>query len=626
MLVFDIETNGLLDTISTVHTLTIFDGKQYTRYDKSDAPKGIERLVKQGLIEGQGICGHNIIQFDIPAMAKVFPELFPEEWVLYWDHNAAPVFDWRHLSPSVWDTLVLSRLLYPDIKDGDFGRAAKGMMPYKLVGKHSLEAWGYRLGEYKGDYAKETDWQTWTPEMSDYCEQDVRVTAKLWSRFEEKLPSQESVELEHRVQWILDRQESYGFYLLEDKAEALYAELAGRRAELQAKLRESFPPFYVRKEKKPFYPKADNKKYGYKKGCPLTKVALKEFNPNSEYHIYWALQRKYGWEPEKWTESGLPATDEETIKSLPYPEAELLAEHAVIEKRLGQIYDGKNGWLKCYNPTTGRVHGKVNTNGTVSGRMSHNKPNVAQVPSNDSPYGEQCRNCWGVPEGKILVGCDADSLEARNLAHYLSRYDGGEFGRAVTAGSKEDGTDMHNMNRRALELPEEERPIAKRWFYAFLYGAGVQKLGDILGISFQNSKKRKNKFLKNLPSLQQLTQDIEKAVKKRGHLKGLDGRLVRVRSLHSALNALIQNCGAVVMKRALVILDRQLLDDGLRPGFDYEFVANVHDEWQIETEPSLADQVGQTAVWAIEKTGEYYNMRCPQTGNYDVGETWRETH
>jgi DNA polymerase I-like protein with 3'-5' exonuclease and polymerase domains len=288
--------------------------------------------------------------------------------------------------------------VFSDIKEGDYGRHKKGQLPGQLIGSHSLEAWGYRLGVYKGDFAKTTDWRHWSPEMSAYCKQDVEVTRRLYELVESKTMSMESVHLEHQVAWILSRQERFGFYFDKEKAEQLYADLAIKKAQIGQKLQEIFPPFYV--QGKEFTPKADNKRYGYVKGCPMTKVHLKDFNPNSGLHIYWAFKRKYGWKPTEFTEKGQVKVDEGVLKHLArkWPEAELIQEYWTLDKRMQQIQDGDKGWLKHYNPETGRIHGYVNGCGAVTGRMTHSKPNLAQVPSNDHPYGKECRALFTVPE------------------------------------------------------------------------------------------------------------------------------------------------------------------------------------------------------------------------------------
>lgn len=613
MLIFDLESDGLLPELTRIHCLWIYDTHthRYHGFDKKDVPKGLDMLAK-----ADAICGHNIIAFDIPAIKKVYPE-----WTF---------------AGEVYDTMVWARLVFADIKESDYGRHQKGQLPGKLIGSHSLKAWGNRLGEYKGDFAEQTDWSEWTPEMSAYCKQDVNVTKKLFELVESRTFTMESVHLEHQVQWILARQERHGFYFDAASAVTLYGELAVKKAQVEQDFRDIFPPFYV--QGKEFIPKADNKKYGYVKGCPMTKVHLKDFNPNSGTHVYWALKRKYGWKPTEFTEKGQVKVDEDILAELgkKWPEAKKIQEYWTLDKRMGQIQDGDNGWLKHYNRETGRIHGYVNHCGAVTGRMTHSKPNTAQVPSNDHLYGEECRSLFTVPEGYKLVGCDADGLEGRCLAHFLARYDDGAFIKTILEGSKEDKTDMHNVNKRALEITD--RGIAKRWFYAWMYGAGIKKLAAILGVKQKDSKEKNQKFLDNFPAMKKLKAAIEKAVNTKGYLKGLDGRKLRVRSPHSALNTLLQSAGALIMKKALVILDKTLQDKGLIPGQDYEFVANVHDEWQIEVldapyggldeqEPySVPEVVGQTAAWAIEEAGKHFGLRCPLAGDYNIGTSWKETH
>jgi DNA polymerase I-like protein with 3'-5' exonuclease and polymerase domains len=264
---------------------------------------------------------------------------------------------------------------------------------------------------------------------------------------------------------------------------------------------------------------------------------------------------------------------------------------------------------------------------------------MAQVPAGYSPYGHECRELFIVELHKVLVGADAAALELRVLAGYMARYDGGAYVRTVLDGNKDDGTDIHSVNAKALGLDpkgnyfdgESGRDIAKTWFYAFLYGAGDAKLGFILSRqkgteAMAVGKNSRTKFMRNLPALASLVKKIKQAVKERGYLVGLDGRQLHIRSQHAAPNALFQNAGAVLMKKALVILDADLQSLGFIPGVHYEFVANVHDEWQIEADIDKGEVIGKAAVEAIRKAGEYYNFRCPLDGEYKLGRNWAETH
>jgi len=291
--------------------------------------------------------------------------------------------------------------------------------------------------------------------------------------------------------------------------------------------------------------------------------------------------------------------------------AELIKDYLLLQKRISQI----KSWFDCVG-SDGRVHGRVMTNGAVTGRMTHSSPNMAQIPNSGSLYGPECRECWTVDDGYVLVGADASGLELRMLAHYMKDDD---YVKTVVEGSSKDGTDVHTKNQKAAGL--QTRDQAKTFIYAFLYGAGPDKIGSIVGGSAKEGRRLTTAFLRATPALQRLRDTVAKYAGK-GFVPGLDGRKIWVRSEHSALNSLLQGAGAVVMKQALVVLEKDIRCNKLRA----KFVVNVHDEWQIECHPDDAEAVGKLAVVAIRAAGEHFNLRCPLDGEYKIGKSWRQTH
>jgi DNA polymerase I-like protein with 3'-5' exonuclease and polymerase domains len=352
------------------------------------------------------------------------------------------------------------------------------------------------------------------------------------------------------------------------------------------------------------FPTKTTERISEKTGKKL-KDKVEVFNPGSRKQIGERLIEK-GWKPEKFTETGQPIVDETVLEKVEIPEAQAIAEYLLLQKRIAQI----DSWLKAVGDD-GRVHGRVMTNGAITGRMTHHSPNMAQVPSCGSPYGAECRDLWTVEKGYKLVGIDASGLELRMLAHYMKD---DAYTNEVVSG------DIHTANQKAAGL--ESRSQAKTFIYAFLYGAGDAKIGKVVGAGAKEGQQLKARFLENTPSLKTLRESVSKIAKEKGTLPGLDGRRLQVRSDHAALNTLLQGAGAIVMKQALVLLN----DNLRRAKIDYKFVANVHDEWQIEVEESRAEEAGQLGVLAIEEAGKVLKMRCPLTGEYKVGNSWKETH
>ena len=597
--VFDLETNGFVDYLTKIHTVTFcdLDTNEYVTYDRDDTYKIVDILQN-----ADEIIGHNIIGFDIPAIQKLYPSFKPKG--------------------KVTDTLVLARLAWNDIKAADLGRVSKGVLESKLIGSHSLKAYGQRLGLLKGSFGEDTDWKEWSQSMSDYCVQDVRVTVALYNKIIEKQLSPQAVELEHKVATIISRQQRYGFLFDIEKANLLYGELVQLKENIHRELLSIFPIWYSRVEVKT--PDKDTKRVKglpcptyYYKGASFTKLKLNTFNPGSRDHIAYWLKKKYDWKPLEFTPSGKPKIDEQVLVTLEYSEATKLAQYFLLDKRLGQLSEGTQGWLRTVKSDS-RIHGSVNTNGAVTGRMTHSSPNVAQVPSASSPYGDRCRELFCVPKGKKLVGCDASGLELRCLAHFMAKYDDGAYAKEILEG------DIHSANQEAAGLPT--RNTAKTFIYAFLYGAGDEKIGSIVSGGAAEGKKLKSKFFKKIPAIKKLVDTVQAVSQTKGFLKGLDGRTLPIRSSHAALNVLLQSAGALIMKQSLVILDEDLQSLGYIPGKHYEFVANIHDEFQIEVNKDIAEIVGKVAQEAIRKAGDTFEFRCPLDGEFNIGNNWYETH
>ena len=496
---------------------------------------------------------HNGIGFDVPVVARLWNFTFPRN--------------------SIVDTLVLSRLADPSKSGG-----------------HSLRNWGNILGFPKGDHS---DWSRLSEEMITYCMQDVEVTQAVHEKLLKELQgfSQESQDLEHQVAWCTMDQERNGWLVDQRKCYDLLGIFKERMNVIQDELQDTFPPIV-------------EQRVSEKTGKQL-KDKVTVFNVGSRDQIATRLATKGA----VWTEitpTGKPMVDERTLKENSHvPEAAQVLEYLLLQKRYAQV----KSWLE-HTEEDGRVHGRVISNGAITGRMTHRNPNMAQVPSSNSVYGEECRSCWMVPEGKSLVGFDASGLELRMLAHYM---DDEEFTNVLL---KED---IHTRNQLAAGL--DTRPQAKTFIYAFLYGAGDAKIGSIVGGSSGDGRKLKQRFLRNTPSLEALRERVGNAAQ-RGHLKGLDGRKLWVRSEHAALNTLLQAAGAIVMKKALVLLE----DYANQWKLDYRFVGNIHDEVQTEVATKDAQKFGWLAVECLKAAGIHYSLRCPLDGEYKVGQTWAETH
>jgi DNA polymerase I-like protein with 3'-5' exonuclease and polymerase domains len=610
ILFFDIETNAIdhwptLGGLKDFHCISIFDPatKEMRSFNS------VEGNLQEGvdlLNSAHNICGHNAIGFDAPALRKLGYKV----------------------TANVVDTMVMSQVIHPDMMSEDC-KLPESKLPKNLRGRHSLKSWGYRLGTLKDDHGDTEDWSSWSQEMQDYCEQDVRVTAALFEHFLASDPSRQMLHLEHDFAKAMQVQENNGWPFDAAAALKLTEKLMARRAELQGDLQESFPAtveemktpsgWVLKAEGKTFKAttKADLKKQLKEAGLKQVlankavntgnKTKTVPFNPNSRDQIASRLMTA-GWKPVAY-DGKRPKIDEAVLRDIGSPEALQLLEYLLLTKRLGQVAEGKNAWLKLEH--NGRIHGQVNTNGAISGRCTHNRPNVAQVPAARATYGAECRECFTVPEGKVLVGADASGLELRCLAHYLFRWDGGAYAKEILEG------DIHTVNQTAAGLPSRDQ--AKTFIYAFLYGAGDQKIGDIVKGTRADGKKLKREFLLKTPAIARLTKAVEAQLKTSPVLKGLDGRLLPCRSSHSALNLLLQSAGAVVMKQALVLFVK-------KASLPYELHGNIHDEVQFSCEPDHAEALGRQFCDSIKEAGKVLKFRCELDGEYKVGANWKETH
>jgi len=591
-LVFDIETDGLTPTkIWCMSTFNV-DTQEHRAFGPLELDEGLETLRS-----AKKLIGHNILNFDMPVIKKL---------------KGLDLTD-KH----VVDTLVLSRLFKPTREGG-----------------HGLEGWGYRLRCPK---IKFDDYFKYSDEMLKYCAQDVLVNYKVYQELkrESRGFKIDCVNLEHETAVIIDAQIKYGFLLDQDKASDLLEKLSSAKDTLYDEIHAEIGQDTVSYRVYPIYLKryGDLSKMGTrisKAEDPQDKVTSRVKLTEEQFEIFSSHSSKYidvtepvefnissrqqvaakliglGWFPTVFTPTGQPCVDEGNLgKIKEIPVALKISRYLKLESRITDIL----GWFKALDTATGRVHGWVNPNGTVTGRMTHSKPNMANIPRPPKEFGRIFRSCWTVPKGYKLVGIDASGLELRMLAHYMNDKD---YIDEIING------DIHTTNQQLAGL--ESRDQAKTFIYAFLYGAGDEKLGSVAGGGRRVGSELKQSFLDNLPSLRTLKNSVTRKAAKSKFLKALDGRKLFIRSEHSALNMLLQGAGAIVMKKALVIFNNKL------QGMDANFVVNVHDEFQVEVREDLAETVGNLGVESIIEAGKVLKLNCPLDGEYRIGDNWSETH
>lgn len=750
--IFDLESNGLLDTISKIHCLVIkdFETKEVYSFRSNESENTIEEGLKI-LENAELVVGHNIVSYDIPAIELIYND-----------------FD---LQTKIRDTLVLSRLVFSNQKQYDFRLYERKALPGYLIGSHSLDAWGYRLGYHKGDYKKEKEkeakklgitdkqeiheyvWGSWNQEMEDYCVNDVEVTEKLYEQILEQHFPEEPIISEHQIHDLMAEVERNGFPFnlaeaeklaekLEEEMEVLKEETIAEFGRWYAPAKkvivsplwddpkginrskdyaeppiqyetyeeeyiekdvpykycsETGDPIAFRDKKKvrqietdeilwecdyshkiwasPMIPKRsttpkDSSKPRTGKGRAYSKVTLKEFNPLSRHHIIDRLTIIYGWVPTEFTETGQPKVDDSVLRNLgeTIPLAEKLAELFYLKKRLGQIRDGKEAWLK--HVKNGKIHSYTNTGGTVSGRCSHSHPNLGQVPAvkvlkhkdgkiwkgdkvkdipkenyivdmnkppnrkgerpaiitgRDGDHGYECRKLFNVPEPFIQIGCDLSGIEGRMLAEFSYQYDNGHLANIIL------NEDIHKYNMLAGDLPTRDH--AKTVFYALIYGAGDKKLGLIVEpleeehIQQSLGRQIRRKLMRALPGLNALNNEVSREAGK-NWIAGIDGRRIAVRSKYSALNTKLQSAAALIAKKWVLLTRDYMEDEGLDHGWDYDYalLAFIHDELQAGVHNKYHKLYQKLVMQAAADAGTYFDIEIPVDSECKVGSNWAECH
>lgn len=580
--IFDIEANGFLESVTSIHSLVIRDADT-GELIKSCADQPGYTQISEGLDllgKASKLVGHNIDGYDLPVLSKLKDFVFNGE---------------------VEDTLVLSRLAYPNLFEREIGKS-KEELGYK-PGSQSLEAWGKRLGEEKIKFGNEEDevektFEVWTPEMQVYCEQDTKVNYVLYQKLISKQLSVQASEIEHKFNRIIQQQMLNGIQFDVEKAKALSEELKKDILKIEKWVHENIQPRIIKLK---------------------TKDKVVPFNIGSTDQVADYFITKYGWNPPLLTKTKKPSITGDLLGSLKFPEAKIFKDYNDRIKIQGFLVDGKNAWLKAVKDT-GRIHGYINPNGQITGRISMSKPNMGQIPSKGVYKGEECRALFISRQGYSLVDCDASGIQLRMLGHYLHRYDNGAYAKEIIEG------DVHTKNQIAAGL--KTRPQAKEWIYAFLFGAGLEELGFIYDPELSSEEKKligkrlKTKFLEANPEINDLLWDCKRAYVNRGYITSLDGRKLYPRGDYKTINTLLQGGEAVVMKLANIIATEDLLKSKI----DFYQVAYIHDQYLFEVKEGQEEEAGLILRNAIIKSGEKLNLKIKLDGEYKIGKSWDKTH
>lgn len=654
LLVCDVETDNLYG-YTKIHVITTstLDGKENVYEQPTKYPKERERFLRD--IKGYYLCGHNFLGFDLRALRDLLKHRICED-------------------SDVLDTLIVSRLLN-----------------YSLKGGHSLEAWGNRLG-IKKEGVDIADWSTYTPLMRSRNISDARINVALVKRFRRFLEDpawHPALRTEHDIVWRqCNRMTETGVPFNTARALELIEMLTDKLLPIEQALHTDFPPkvslirtITPRKTQKGTWNAQDfrwarNNTFEYSPGrvvltgpCPdrepdlsfvdgssFDLCELVPFNPGSPKQVVERLNEA-GWKPTEKTDGHLDIlkdrkadperkayfkeygwkVSETNLKTLPdtAPDsAKKLAQRLVLSSRLADLKE----WVS-FVQEDGRIHGRYNGLGAWTHRVSHNSPNTANIPvakrsDKDNEFerfvndiNDEMRRLFVAPKGMRLIGTDADGIQMRIFAHLVGDE---RLINALVKGDKKDGTDIHSVHQRALGSVCKSRDAAKTFIYAFLLGAGVGKVAEILECSFTEAKTAVGNFLDFYPGLKHLKEKVIPNDAARGYFIGLDGRKVACDSEHLMLAGYLQNGEKVIMSLAGLMWQDEL--DARK--IPYEFLLWVHDEWQIAIEDNddLAKEVSDLQIAAFHKVGELLNLKCPLEGTTSIhngfigGYTWQETH
>lgn len=613
---FDIETDNFYEDVTTLHCIAlkrIGIDTEVQLYSSADNNLDEALII---LSNATKLIGHNIIQYDIPVLEKLYPQYT-------FTHN-------------VIDTINLSMIQFPELP----------------ANQHSLEAWGKRLGfekfnpmtgkEYTDEEwkarkkIKNEVWSEYTTEMGAYCKQDVRVTELvLWQCNIDSIDPR-VIELDNAFAWIISEQIKSGCLIDKEELIQLVKQIEIDEKLAEENLKQYLPTFtdYTFK----VYKRANQNK-NIKAGDIEAIEINTPFNLNSTYHWMRYLKEKYNYDPplvrRKGKQDPTPSLDDEVLTSIEdrFPEVKdlLLWKKATKIKRM--IYSGDTSVYKLLDKNS-IIHGKVYVDGTVSGRCAHSNPNLATMPAikadhNDIPikgikggYALEVRSLFKARPGFVQVGFDAKGLEYMCLAHYINN-------KHFSVDVIENG-DIHTWTQQTLGF--ESRKQAKTFEYAYLYGAGKQRLADGLSagtgkkITVNDVNKYIKKFADALPGLDKLQDNLREQYKTKGTITGLDKRELHAKSEHSLLNLLLQSSGAVVMKQCLVYLKEELDKAGLIIHRDYNFTLNIHDEVQAEVKPEFIQTYKECAQKAVDRTNKDLKLNCKLQIDIKVGKSWAECH
>lgn len=609
-ILFDIESDNYLEHMTKIHCIAAInvDTDETWEFRPHEIKKGLKFLQ-----DAEVLIAHNGIDFDIRAIKKIYPR---------WTYKG-----------KVYDTLIAAKLAFPDIKARDFKRLRRVMnkppqqrteierLMMSNIGKHSLEAYGLRMGCHKGSF---NEFEHFSEEMMAYCLQDVIVNAKLFHRLEKEEIPQRALDTEFKAQQICLDQTSKGFNFDIDKAYKLESDLLKRREELteliEADLGGDFIVNLGVKVPKRTTQYKEILRGKYTQGAAYSKLKMKPFNPNSRYDLGQRLISRFNWKPKEFGTDGKPTLSEEILSKLKYPVSKHISEYLMIDKRLGMLSNGNGSWIKLYNEETKSIHGRVNTLGAGTSRCTHNKPNLAQIPSTRAPWGAECRSLFTAPEGMMLFGTDASGLELRMLAHYMAAFDGGEYAHEVLNG------DVHTKNQEAATLPT--RDLAKTFIYAKIYGSGIKGLAETCGFTVKKMKEIVKNFDENLPALVNLTEAVKATIRTRGYVKSLDGRKIYCHSEHASLNYLLQSAGAIVCKNWMVEIHRLLKERDPNYNMHTKQLAFVHDELQIAYDPEYIshEELDKISKLAMTNTEKSLDVKLKLDSDSSSGMNYAETH